>query len=383
MLLAALMCMGAALAETTAESCASEMPTPGNALGFAVLRALSDGTENQVLSPLSLAYALSMAAQGAEGETKRQMLDALEVSEPSQVADLQEMLTDAGLRQANAAFLPGGMNPKEEYVAALEQMFGAKWFGPKETSVEKINRWVKDVTDGMIKEIVKKIPEEAKLALVNAIAMDAKWMASFDPMANGEDVFHAPEGDVTATFMHRQLSTDYGEREGVQMLKLNYRDEEYQRTGMAMYIALPEAGGMDAVLDGLSQEGLGYFQFGEESRRVNLSMPKTDISAVGELSEGLSALGMELAFSDGADFSGITEEMTLKLGSVLQKSRLILDEEGTRAASATVAMAMPTCAYNPERIVEFDLNRPFAFVIADEGSGAVCFAGIVANPIGN
>lgn len=384
MLLAVILCMGAAYAETTVESCVAEAPVPGNALGFDVLCAVSDGTENCVVSPLSLACALAMAAQGADGETRRQILDALQVSIPSQVPALQEMLVETGLKQANAAFLPGNrMVPKAEYILDLEQEFGAKWFGSEETDVDQINGWIEDITDGMIQKMIGKIPEEVMLALVNAVAMDAKWMRSFDPNNNGEDIFHAPDGDVAATFMRQQLSADYGERDGVQMIRLNYRDDEYRPTGMAMYIALPEMGGMGDVLDGLGQKGIGYFEFQEESRRVNLTMPKTDIIAKNNLGEILPALGVELAFSDQADFSGITGQMPLKIGSVLQNARLILDEEGTRAAAATVVMAEATGAYNPQMIVDFNMNRPFAFVIADENSGAVCFAGIVANPIGN
>jgi len=171
---------------------------------------------------------------------------------------------------------------------------------------------------------------------------------------------------------------DCGERENVQMLRLRYRD-----CGLSMLIALPEVGGVDAVLDGLCAEGLGYFIFREEAAKVKLSMPKTDIDVTNPLTETLQALGVARAFSDGADFSGITEDAPLKIGSVIQKARLILDEDGTRAAAATV-MAMATGAMpQPEEIVEFRMDRPFVFVIADELSGVVCFAGVVASPDGN
>jgi serpin B len=79
----------------------------------------------------------------------------------------------------------------------------------------------------------------------------------------------------------------------------------------------------------------------------------------------------------------MTEDRPLMIGSVLQKARLILDEEGTHAAAATM-MSMEACGLpRPEEVVEFRMDHPFVFVIADETSGAVCFAGIVANPVGN
>lgn len=352
--------------------------TPGNRLGFEALRELSDGAENQIISPLSLAYAMAMAAEGAQGKTQKEMLDVLGVESPDDVAALLPKLSKINLKQANAAFLPGKMVPKEEYVAALEKTFGAKWFSQEKSSVSEINRWVKGATDDMIDQIVDELAPEIQLVLINAIAMDAKWQVTFDPHSNSEGAFYAPEGDQHVTYMNRQFYADYGERENVQLLKLGYRD-----CGLKMLIALPEIGGINAVLDGLCAEGLGYFQFREEQAQVKLSMPKTDIAATNPMTGTLQALGAETAFSDDADFSGITEEMPLKIGSVLQKARLILDEEGTRAAAATM-MAMVTGAMpQPEEIVQFRMDRPFVFVIADEGSGAVCFAGIVADPNGN
>lgn len=368
MLVALMLLSGAAMAEV-----------PGNRLGFELLRELSDGTKNQVLSPVSLAAALSMAAQGAEGETKQQMLAALGEENPFEAEMVLESLVETGLRHANAAFLPGEIVPKAQYISDLEQLFCAKWFDREETSVDSINRWVEDMTDGMIDSAVERIPEEVVLTLVNAIALDAKWAVTFDPDLNSEDVFHAPQGDVEAVFMHNEFFAGYGERDNVQLLKLNYRNAD----GLAFYAALPQAGGMDAVLEGLCAEGLDYFHFGEEMSMVRLSMPKTDIAAANDFTDVLPAMGMERAFSDAAEFSGITEEIPVALGAVFQKARLILDEEGTRAAAATMVMAKVTGAYNPEMIVEFNMNRPFAFVIAHEGTGAVCFAGIVVDPNGN
>lgn len=366
-LLMALMLMGSALAEV-----------PDFRFGFDALRETCDGTQNQVISPLSLAVAMAMAAQGAEGETYQQIMDVLGFADTAQISEIQEAMAGTGLRQANAAFLAGEMTPKEEYMDELVQMFGAKWFMPEETSVDRINGWVADATDGMIDRMIAELPEELQLVLINAIAMDAKWQISFDPYANGENVFHAPGGDVMVTFMNNEFYADYGERENVQLLRLNYRD-----CGLTMLIALPEAGGVEAVLDGLCAEGLGYFEFREEPVKVKLSMPRTDISVTNPLTETLQTLGIRQAFSGSADFSGITEEMPLRIDSVLQRARLILDEEGTRAAAVTMISMEATAVRPPKEIVEFRMDRPFAFVIADEISGVVCFAGIVADPVGN
>lgn len=373
MLLALVMCMAAAFAEE------DETQTPGTKLGFEVLRELSDGSGNKIISPLSLTYAMAMAAQGAKGETQKQMLDALGIETPEEAAALQEALAEAGLKQANAAFVAGEMTPEAGYVEALEELFGAKWFDDDGNVAQQVNEWVGEVTDGMIDRLLDgELSKDVMLVLVNAIAMEAKWSVPFSAEATYDDVFHAPEGDVTVPFMHNEFWADYGERDGVQMLKLGYRD-----CGLSLLIALPEEGEMEGVLDALCEEGLDYFVFGEEAARVNLSMPKVDLSDGNTLNDALKALGVETAFSDEADFSGITSGMPLKLDSVLQKTRLIFDEEGTRAAAATAMMVATMSMINPADIVEFNMNRPFVFAIADESTGAVCFAGAVANPAGN
>lgn len=370
-----LVCSLLALMLLTGAACAE---TAGSRLGFETLRMLYDGAENQVISPLSLAYALAMAAEGAEGQTKQEILDALGAESTDDVAALQPALENVGLRQANAAFLTGEMVPKDTYVAVLKEKFGAKWFPPEESGPASINEWVEDVTDGMIPEIIGELPEELQLVLLNAIAMDAHWQIPFDPNSTAAEPFFAPGGEVLVEMMHNTFRADYGEREDVQLLRLRYRD-----CGLTMLIALPAADGMDAVLDGLCAEGLDYFSFKEEQTKVALSMPKADVSVSNDLAETLKKLNVETVFSNGADLSMISSDMPLKVDSVLQKARLILDEDGTRAAAVT-ALTVETCEMpEPEEIVEFKLNRPFAVVIADESSGAVCFAGVVVNPGGN
>lgn len=351
----------------------------GTQLGFDVLKELGDGSENCIISPVSLAYALAMAAQGAEGETKQEILDVLGVEDLSVLTGLTDALTAAGLKLANAAFIAGEMVPNEEYVNALKAQFGAEWFEKSESIVDDINAWVAEHTDGLIEKLLEgELSEDIALVLVNAIAMDAKWAAPFTPDATFEDVFHAPDGDVTVPFMHRKLRAEYAERDGVQLLRLGYADSD-----LTLLIALPgEDVGMDGVLAGLSEEGLGYFALGEEMVEVQLSMPKLDIEAGCSLKDALQALGVKAAFGEEADFSGIADE-PLKIGSVLQKARLLFDEDGTKAAAAT-AIGVTTMALLPEaEPVEFNMNRPFVAVIADEASGAVAFAGIVANPAGN
>ena len=365
---AMLLTAGAALAEA-----------PGNQLGFDVLRALTDGTKNQVFSPVSLAYALGMALEGADGATEDEIEKALGTDDLDDwIEHNGSKLTAAGLKLANAAFITGEIQPDADYIEDLKKDFGAEWFEMSDNMADKINQWTKEHTDGLIEKLIDgELDPLSQLVLVNAVAMDAKWSSPFSADETADGTFHAPDGDVTASMMHQTLYADYAETDEALILRLTYSD-----SGLSMLLALPKDGqSVTGVLDKLSEKGLSYFSFPEEMTEVSLTMPKIDLSAKNTLNDALQALGVRTAFSDSADFSDITKSMPLQIAEVVQKARLVVDEDGTKAAAATEvgirAMAAPLPA------VDFTLDRPFVAVIAEEETGTVCFASVIANPAEN
>ena len=365
---AMLLTAGAALAEA-----------PGNQLGFDVLRALTDGTKNQVFSPVSLAYALGMALEGADGATEDEIEKALGTDDLDDWIEYNgSKLTTAGLKLANAAFITGEIQPDADYIEDLKKDFGAEWFEMSGDMADKINLWTKVHTDGLIEKLIDgELDPLSQLVLVNAVAMDAKWSSPFSADETADGIFHAPDGDVTASMMHQTLYADYAETDEALILRLTYSD-----SGLSMLLALPKDGqSVTGVLDKLSEKGLSYFSFPEEMTEVSLTMPKIDLSAKNTLNDALQALGVRTAFSDSADFSDITKSMPLQIAEVVQKARLVVDEDGTKAAAATEvdirAMSAPLPA------VDFTLDRPFVAVIAEEETGTVCFASVIANPAEN
>ena len=352
---AMLLTAGAALAEA-----------PGNQLGFDVLRALTDGTKNQVFSPVSLAYALGMALEGADGVTEDEIEKALGTDDLDDWIEYNgSKLTAAGLKLANAAFITGEIQPDADYIEDLKKDFGAEWFEMSGDMADKINQWTKEHTDGLIEKLIDgELDPLSQLVLVNAVAMDAKWSSPFSADETADGIFHAPDGDVTASMMHQTLYADYSD------------------SGLSMLLALPKDGqSVTGVLDKLSEKGLSYFSFPEEMTEVSLTMPKIDLSAKNTLNDALQALGVRTAFSDSADFSDITKSMPLQIAEVVQKARLVVDEDGTKAAAAT---EVGICAMSaPLPAVDFTLDRPFVAVIAEEETGTVCFASVIANPAEN
>lgn len=374
-LLCAALLMGGALAESAPGS-PKEAYGPaavGEKLGFDMLSMLHVTGENTILSPQSLALALGMAAEGAKGDTLSEILTALAAKH---VSDIASVLPE-GMESANAVFTAPGLALDQEYIKALNERYQAEWFEIDGDVVGRVNGWVEDKTNGLIEELLSEAPAANTGAiLLNALAMDADWASPFMPESTAEDVFHAPEGDETVQMMHQKEYFSYAEKDGMQIIRL-----PYMQGGLEMWIALPPEGGMFQLLEILANEGMFYLKSDAGRREVILSLPKMDISDGNTLSEALKLLGVETAFSGNADFSGMSD-VPMCIDDVVQKVRVQVDEQGTRAAAAT-AIAMRAMGMMPtEEPVEMIVNRPFVFVISDSETGSVHFAGAVDNPNG-
>ena len=362
----------AALAEPVA---AESAPAVGEKLGFELLKALYAEGGNVLLSPASLTLALGMAAEGAEGETLTAILTALGAEDASELGDV----VPEEIKSANAAFAAQGLPLDGTYVDRLNEAYGAEWFDLDADVVEKVNAWVAEHTDGLIEKLLSQAPDpQTGLILINAIAMDAKWEKPFKDYKTIEDDFHAPQGDVSVEMMYQREFFDYVERDGLQIVRLPYAGG-----ALEMWIALPGEGvsiGLDGLLDALAEQGMDYLKDGAEEREVDLFLPKFDLTTENSLSDALKVLGVELPFDENADFSGISE-VPLRIDEILQKVRVQLDEEGTKAAAATAAIVACMALVPEEEPVEVRADRPFAFVIADAETDGVCFAGVVENPV--
>ena len=355
LLLAALLAVGCAAAEGVSE------------LGMRLLAEGWDGVGNALISPVSLGFALEMAEAGAAGQTREQ----LNVGGASQWS---EALSAAGLRWANAAFVREDLQVRPNYIEALRDRFGAELFGLDDA--DAVNAWVDEHTDHLIDRMVDEIDPNLRLMLLNAIAMDAKWAVRFDQFSTGEDVFHAPGGDVTATFMANTFEVPYAQTPLGRAVRLDYRD-----SGLYMLVLLPEEGRMAEALAALAEDPLGSFQDMAQTN-VWLRLPKLDLAVENRLNEGLMARGIVVPFTEAADFSGISDE-ELMISEVVQRARLQVDEEGTRAAAATEVGIMAKGGPEGDPPVVMAVDRPFIVLIAEETTGAVCFAGVVCDPTQN
>ena len=345
----------------------ADAQTTGEALGFSLLEQLYLQGENPLISPWGLAQALSMAAEGADGETRQELLSLLQTQAPAPLN-----VSAQGVTTAAAALFDDSLILLDSYVQAL-QAYGAPCL--EGLSMEAVNDWAREHTGGRIDPLLTQpLPDTARLALLTAIALEADWAQPFDAANTYEQPFYTAQGAVNASFLHCTGQMEYGLAQDMQLLRLPYAGEE-----LACYLILPPEEGMEQALSLLKTQGYQLFQ-DLEPAQVSLALPKLSLDSGLDLSGHLAALGLSLANSNDADFSGMDGDDGLKLGPVVQRTRLDLDEAGTQAASATAAVMVTKSALPPQDAVNMTLDRPFILLVREEASGQTLFAACVLTP---
>jgi len=369
-----------------------------SAFAFELYEVLREGDGNLFFSPYSISLALAMTYAGARDETERQMADALHFDLPQDRLhpafnglDLElarrgegaEGKDEGGFRLniVNAIWGQEGYKFLDLFLDALAENYGAglrllDFVADPEASRTTINEWVGDQTEGRIEELIPKraIDSLTRLVLTNAIYFNAAWAEQFEEEETSDGTFHLLDSDeATVPLMHQTTSFGYAEGADYQVVELPYDGHE-----LSMVVLLPAQGEFTAFEEALDATRLDAVVQDLTYTRVALTFPRFEFESSFSLKEALASMGMPVAFSSEADFSGMTGSRDLFIGEVVHKAFVSVDEEGTEAAAAT-AVIMPTSAM-PEEPVEVTVDRPFVFIIRDIKTGAVLFVGRVVDP---
>lgn len=355
-----------------------------NELGFRVFARLPKA-RNHFVSPYSLGRALAMAAAGSGGQTQSEFLKLLGYG--SQQAFLKaytgfDLSTgQVTLKEANSFWFDDTLKVRKSYSETLKKRFEAELYqtdfdGDPKGSADRVNQWASRATEGKIKKVLK--PEPAlRCVLSNAVYFKGDWDSQFSKEATKNQPFAAPTGALQVPTMNKFGSRfPYAKFPGLQLLQLPYQGRD-----VAMTILLPDTGAsLDQLEQGLTHSKLKTWTKSMGRPEVNLALPKFKVEASYSMNKPLAQLGLKRAFSNGADFSGISAER-LKIDRVDQKSYVEVDEEGTEAAAVTtISMTRATSVRRPP--IVFKVDRPFLFTIEHLPSGIVLFLGRVSNPLG-
>ncbi len=357
---------------------------------------------NLLFSPYSFTAAMAMAYGGARGDTEVEFIDVLHFPEDQEdfhfgMQDLQShfnvLNNDAlSLYSGNSVWVEDtlALNPDFEslmksYGEALEHV---DFISDSENARQKINAWVEEKTHDRIKDLVPKggVDTLTRLVLVNALYMKAQWAAQFKKQHTKAEVFHLSEDNETIVqMMHIMKRFPYYVADNYAAVELPYRptDDADNETALVMRIYLPHAiTGLNALEKELIHDGelladAHTWKMGD----VKLSLPKFRIESTFSLADILKKMGMTNAFNEhSADFSGMTDQESLHISNVFQKTFVDVDEEGTEAAAATAVIMMTRTALIPKTPYELTVDHPFLFTIVDKTSGTILFMGRVEKP---
>lgn len=352
------------------------------------------GQKNLLISPTSVMLALAMTYNGAEGETRRAMADALSLQGISledvnrAAADLTAALSSTDpkvqLQIANSLWAKKAFTLKPAFVQRSKQYYAAEVTSldfADPTAPETINSWVSRNTDGRIKEAVERIESEVILFLINVIYFKGQWQYTFEKEKTKDDVFRLAGGrQKKLPMMFQSGKFLYQKGKDFQAVVLPYGTGQVN-----MFIFLPDENTpLEQFERNVTQENWEAWLRGFRLAPGELTLPRFKIEYAAKLNQMLKALGMAEAFDPTrADFSGLVESPQnnrVYISEVKHKAVAEVNEEGTVAAAATVVVVGVTSAQLPQENFVMKVDRPFFFAIRDNATGNVLFMGSVVDP---
>lgn len=347
-----------------------------------------DGTENGVWSPANAFIGLAMVAELAQGESRQQILDLFGVENietlRSYATDIWEAAYHDKKNQEssleNSLWLDETLSYEQQAMDDLSYYYYASVYkgemGSKKMN-NAIGAWLERNTGGMLKKSSENVSlsPETVMAIYSTIYFQSKWEDEFSKSDNTEGTFHSPAGDTTVTYMNKDLA------------EMNYYWADHfsavclgLKNGSEMWFILPDEGYTtdDILTDGEYMQMVTGSWENCKAYKVNLSVPKFDITSGLNLQQGLEEMGVTDVFNaEKSDFSALTADVPVYLTGANQNVRLTIDEEGVKGA---VYIEIPGAGAMepPQEIVDFVLDRPFVFVVS--ARTVPLFVGTVAEP---
>ncbi|TCO50882.1 serpin B [Actinocrispum wychmicini] len=343
-----------------------------------------------VWSPFSVASALALAARGAAGATRDELVALLLGDKGAQVEDLIRVLGAAEdvvragssgeqpeIAVSNTFWADEIIPVRPEFAEALTDMpSGAVRSAPfqqdPDGARDLINKDVARTTHDLIPELLPDgaICPDTVAALVNALYLKVAWLGKFDETATRPRDFHTPTGT-------KQVPTMFvrGERENFGYAKVpGWQAVRIHTVGQVdAFVLLP-----DGKLPDVDADTLGRLLAAPGRHPVNLRLPKLSLKLQAPLTDVLQRLGVATMFTNDAEFPGISAA-PLAVQAVLHETVLKMDEQGFEGAAATAVM-MRLLSFSPQRPVEVTVDRPFLVVIRHTRTGVIYFSGRVADP---
>ena len=393
--------------------CAQEKTTPNvpdevirigsdsNAFAFQFLNQLS--TEgNLSFSPYSISSAFAMVYAGAKGETFSEISKVFHF--PQSIEDTANAWSwvnnfftvypsnsaeDIRVRAANSLWVQNNFPILPTFRDLMNKYFNAAFRfvdfkSQPETARSIINAWVKQNTFGKISEILSPqiIDSRTRMILISALYLKAKWLHQFDAHITNQQPFFTQEGHTqTVSAMTQSAQFLYLDNPEAAILEMPYISSRVGGPEFAMLLALPhQKEGITQLEKELNEDKFKQWVKELSSTKVVVTIPKFKFVQFANLNDQLEKMGLHTALKDQADFSGMTGVKSLKIGNILHKVYLSVDETGSEAGAATAVSMQVTAVLDPKPPVIFDADHPFLYFIYEKKTGIILFMGRVADP---
>ena len=315
--------------------------------------------KNLMISPLSIYHILSLTTNGAQNQTLEEMVKTLGHENKDEMNNENKLVSSSvgklqSIEMANAVFTK--FKPEDQFTSMIKVY--------KSTidilkDVEQVNKWCSEATHYKIQNILDKLTPNDLMVLINAIYFKGIWKKTFDKNKTYQNNFNNfNKTPIMKDFMNITDNFDYFENDNIQSISLNYTKDN-----LKALIILPRNDDINTYISNFSSENYVDIIKNLNNQKVNLSLPKFEINFSARLEQNFINLGMVLPFNDSADFSGMTRQHKLKIGRIIHKTFIKVDEEGTEAAAATVVVMTKRC-FIPT--LAMNVDHPFLFIIRSD-----------------
>lgn len=356
-----------------------------NEFAWKFFKEVSKGEQEDVfVSPLSVTYALGMLANGAVGDTQKEILEGLEfrsgkvddinslchqlmIESPKLDKSTKVSMANAVVANKNKPLQPDFKNVVEKQYQALvtNQDFSSP------ATLSFINQWASDHTQGMVPQLLDRVNPDAVTYLLNALYFKGIWYRQFDKKRTQQESFTQTDGKkLTVKMMHQKERFFAAENDNYQTVVLPYGNGSYE-----MVVLLPREGkDLSSLLQTMDAKKWKDNLKNTYSSEVDLKLPRFTSAYTRELNDVLKLLGMNTMFERGkADLTKMSKAKAF-VSMVLQKAKIEVDEEGSKAAAVTVVETLDAAA-PPSKPIMFHANRPFMYAIVEHSTGTIFFMG--------
>ena len=319
--------------------------------------------QNLIISPLSIFQILSLTANGAKDKTQLEIVQTLQNEDIEDLNSINYEILEifknfTTVEIANAVmskFLPTQefLDISEKYCAPYQELINA----------QQVNNWCDEKTHGKISKIIDELDSAIQMILLNAVYFKGTWKNTFNEKVTEKKDFYNKGIEIKQIDTMSQLSSFfYYEDNKLQAIELPYIKDDIS----ALIILPRENIDINKYIASLNSEENSLNDLIQKLKysKVKLELPKFELEFFSSLKETLSDMGIEIAFTDLANFTGLREEGNLKIDDVLHKTYLKVNENGTEAAAVT-AVTVKTTSVKPthENIYQMKINKPFLFFL--------------------